>query len=857
MKRNTFAVLLYAASAACKALGAVPAPKEVLGFTPGDDYKLADYSQITSYFQKAAQASERMRLVEFGKTSLGKPMYVAFISSPENLKKLSRWREINRRLALGQASVAEAHALSEEGKVFVWIDSGLHASEVAPAQHAPELLYKMLTDESEEMQSIRRNVILMQIPCINPDGLDMVAQWYRGNFGTEFETAPLPWLYQKYSGHDNNRDWFMLNLQETRNVTRLLFREWFPEIVYNQHQAPPFPARIFIPPYADPLNPNIPAPVMEGINLIGMAMKERFARENKPGILSYFGFDAWWNGGLRSVPAFHNMHGILTETALNSFATPRVYKPSDFAANFSNGIPTAEPSIFYERPWMGGKWGVRDAIDYMLTADFAILAHASQRRADYLHKSWEMARASIETKAGPYAYVIPHQQWDAPTALDMLERLSLAGIEIDLASREFQASGTRYPEGSYVIRAAQPFRPYLIDLMEPQKYPELKTGAAGAIKRPYDIAGWTLPMQMGVAVKRIDAHFEAALIPATEFRSDGSVTGTGKLLTLDHRENASFLATEFFLDRAEKVSWSADGTIVVDSAYSDGPARPENLARQFGVRVTMADPASVKPAFELKRPRVGLYQPWFANADQGWTEWVFDQYRVPYSLIHNDDFQKDDLRTRFDTIVLAQQTAQSILHGTRPGEKLSSPDGEDRLAITAIQRPQYSGGIEIAGLARLQKFVRDGGTLIALDTATELPIQFFPLASKNVVPGSGFYCPGSLLRITLDLHNPIAFGMPADAIAFSSGTEAFETTLAEGFNMKAIQSVAQFANANLLASGWVSGEKAAAGKDAVVEARYGAGRVVLFALRPQFRGQSFGTFKLLLNAVYLGSARPL
>ncbi len=851
MKRHTLALLLCATNAA---LAAVPSPKEVLGFTPGDDYKLADYSQLTSYFQKAAQSSDRIRFIEFGKTSLGKPMYIAFISAPENLKKLDRYREINRRLALGQASAADARVLSEEGKVFVWIDSGLHASEVAPSQHAPELLYKMLTDESDELQSIRRNVILMQIPCINPDGLDMAAHWYRENVGTEFETAPLPWLYQKYAGHDNNRDWFMLNLEETRHVTRLLFREWFPEIVYNQHQAPPFPARIFVPPYADPLNPNIPAPIMEGINLIGMAMKERFARENKPGILSYFGFDAWWNGGLRSVPAFHNMHGILTETAQNSFATPRVYKQADFAPSFANGIPTAEPSVFYERPWMGGKWGVRDAIDYMLTADLAILAHASQRRADYLHKSWEMARASKETTAAPYAYVIPPQQWDGPTALDMLERLSLAGIDIERASREFKAAGATYPEGSYVTRSAQPFRPYLVDLLEPRKYPDLKTSAA---KRPYDIAGWTLPLQMGVTVARIDGRFEAALTPATQFRSEGSVTGAGTALLLDHRENASFLATAFFLDRSEKVSWSAAGDIIVDSAYSDGPARPENLAHQFGIRVVLAHPASAKPAFELKRPRVAVYQPWLANADQGWTEWVFDQYRVPYSLIHNDDFQKDDLRTRFDTIVLAQQTAQSILHGTRTGEKLTPADGDDHLAITAIQRPEYSGGIGIAGAARLQKFVRDGGTLIALDTATELPIQFFPLPMKNVVPGSGFYCPGSLLRISVDAHNPIGFGMPAEAIAFSSGAEAFETTLASEVDNRAIRSVAQFAKANLLASGWVSGDKAVLGKHAVVEALYGRGRIVLFAMRPQFRGQSFGTFKFLLNAVYLGSARAL
>src|SRR5579862_1158810 len=339
-----FAIALLSLAACCR--GAVPTPAEHFG-----------------YFQKLAASSDRIKLVEFGRSSEGRPMYVAFISAQENLKKLERYRQISARLALGQASADEARALAEEGRAIVWIDSGLHASEVAPAQQAPLLAYKMLTDESAEMQAVRRNVILMQVPVINPDGLDMIAHWYRKNVGTPFETAPMPWLFQKYSGHDNNRDWFMLNLDETRHVTRLLFREWFPQIVYNQHQAPPFPARIFVPPYAEPLNPDVPADVMEGINRLGTAMRERFAREGKPGVLSYYGFDAWWNGGLRSAPAFHNMHGILTETAGYAYATPKTYQAGDVQAAFGNGMSAREPSMFYEKPWLGGKWGMRDAVE--------------------------------------------------------------------------------------------------------------------------------------------------------------------------------------------------------------------------------------------------------------------------------------------------------------------------------------------------------------------------------------------------------------------------------------------------------------------------------------------------------------
>ncbi len=834
--------------AVCQA--AVPTPASHFGYTPGDDYKLADSTEIFAYFQKLPAASDRIKLLEFGRSSEGRPMYVAFISAPENLKKLDRYREISARLALGQASADEARALAEEGRAIVWIDSGLHASEVAPAQQAPLLAYKMLTDESAEMQAVRRNVILMQVPVINPDGLDMIAHWYRKNVGTPYETAPMPWLFQKYSGHDNNRDWFMLNLAETRNVSRLLFREWFPQIVYNQHQAPPFPARIFVPPYAEPLNPDIPAAVMEGINQLGTAMRERFARENKAGVLSYYGFDAWWNGGLRSAPAFHNMQGILTETAGYAYATPKTYQAGDVQAAFGNGMSTREPSMFYEKPWLGGKWGLRDAIEYMLTADMALLTEGATRRSEFLMKSYQMARQQIAAGADgkPYAYILTEKQWDWPTAWDLLERLSLAGIEVRKARAEFRADGKTYGAGTLVIPAAQAFRAYLVDVLEPQHYPNLK-------EKPYDITGWTLPMQMGVSVDRANDRFDADLEPVTEFHARGSVTGSGTVLLLDHRENDSFLATSFFMDREGAVRWSPDGAIVVDSAYTENSARADNFARQFSISVTLADTAP-KPAYELRRPRVGLYQPWTTNADEGWTEWLLDRYHVPYTLVHNEDFGKGGLRARFDSVILASQSATSIMNGWRNGELSFRREGAQSEVM--VQRPEYTGGIGPNGVVELQRFVREGGTLIALDSAAELPREFFPLPLLNV-GGAPFSCPGSLVRLTVDTTQPVAFGMPKEAVAFDSGGEAFDVNLAPAYNQgdRAVQVVARFAAKDLLASGYISGEKAVLGKPALVDARFGAGHVVLFAFRPQFRGQPFGTFKFLLNAVYLASARAM
>ncbi|MCC6343832.1 MAG: peptidase M14 [Bryobacterales bacterium] len=834
MRKLAFLALLYCSLA----LAAVPEPKQHFGFTPGDDYQLADYQSVISYFQVLEKSSPRLKLVSFGKSAHGKTMYVAFISDPANLAALDRYREINRKLALGLASAEEAQRLAAEGKAIVWIDSGLHASEVAPVQQAPILAYRMLTDETEEARKIRRNVILMQVPVINPDGLDWVARWYRGNVHTPYELAPLPSLYQKYAGHDNNRDYFMLNLEETRNVSRLLFREWFPHIVYNQHQAPPSPARIFIPPYAEPLNPNIPAPVMEGINLIGAAMKERFAREQKPGVLSYWGFDGWWNGGLRSVPAFHNMHGILTETAGN-LATPRDYKPGDLPQRFGNGIPTREPSIFYQRPWLGGRWTLRDAVNYMLTADFAILELASNRAQHFLYKAWELARANIELggKGSPYAYVVPAGQWDRWSAVEMVRRLQMSGVVIERARTSFEADGKQYPAGSFILPAAQPFRAYLIDLMEPQRYPEIKTGQSGPTKRPYDVAGWTLRMLMGVRVDRVEDRFNASVDTPAEIPLPEP--------SLDHRDNSSFLATIDLLKKGSKVRWSADGTVLVEG-------RAPNAAFE-------------KAAYELHTPRVALYEPYTANIDTGWTEWLLDYFGIPRTLLHNRDF-RPGLNARFDTILLASQNPNSILHGVRQGVNLA---GRNPGESPAQQRPEYTGGINISGLAALEEFVQAGGTLITFDAASALPVQFFPLpvtpraGANSTGDGgadtpSGFYSPGSILRMTVDTTHPIAFGMPKDAFLFTSGGQAWDISLLPEYNRDGeVKSVAGYASTNLLASGWLSGERQVAGKSALIEARHGKGRVVLFGFRPQFRGQTFGSFKLILNAIYLASARRL
>lgn len=818
-------VCAWVASAAADS----PSPAEHFGFAPGEDYKLADFGQISSYFLKLAGASDRLRVVQFGTSSEGKPLYLALVSSPENLARLDHYREIGRRLALGLASEEEAARLAAEGRVVVWIDSGLHASEVAPVQHAPELAYRLVTGETPEIRRIRDKVILLQVPVINPDGLDWIVHWYRSNVGTPYELAPLPRLYHKYAGHDNNRDWFMLNLEETRHATRLLYREWFPQIVYNQHQQPPFPARIFVPPYAEPLNPHIPASVMAGVHLIGAAVKERLAREGKPGAISYLGFDGWWNGGLRSAPAFHNMHGILTETAAGVYATPVEYKPEELPRRFSNGLPATEPSIFYPYPWQGGRWGVREAIDYMLAADLAILDLAAARSETFLRKAWEMARSAIEAgqRGSPFAYIVPAEQWDPYSALELLRRLAAAGIQIHRTTAPLELGGKSYAPGSYVLLAGQPFRAYLIDLLEPQRYPEIRAGAEGEPRRPYDVAGWTLRLSMGVEVDRVDAPFAAPLEPVSEVPPPPA--------TLERRDTGSLLALADLLARGAEIRWGQEGRILVRGQVSEADYR--------------------RGRFELRRPRVGLYESFMATSDTGWTQWLLDTFRVPYRLLRNAEIAGGDLEG-LDTIILASQSAGAILHGYRPGEPASAV--KTSLAPKALQRPEFCGGIGLEGALNLERFVAAGGTLIAFDQAADLPIQYFPLPVRNALAGASprFYSPGSLLRAEVDTSHPLAAGMRETAFVFTTGGRAFESTLA-GPREGGPKAVVHYARTDLLASGWVSGEAAARGKPILMEVPHGKGRVILFGFRPQFRGQTYGTFKLVLNAIYLASAKVL
>lgn len=837
----------------------VPRPEEVFGFRPGDDYKLADYSQMTEYYRRLDQASDRIQVIDIGPSAEGRRMMLAIISSEANLADLEKHRQTSEKLARARIRPEEARQLAAQGKAIVWIDGGLHATEVAHAQHSPELAYRVVTEESEEMRFIRDHVILLQVPVMNPDGLEIVVNWYKRNLGTEFETSPLPELYHKYVGHDNNRDFYMMTQPESRNVAELLYQQWYPQIVYNHHQTAPFPARIFIPPFAPPFNPNIPPLVLRGVDLVGSAMSARFEKEGKPGVVSRLVYSTWWNGGMRTAPYFHNMIGILTETALYRYATPYEYKQEKLPQRFRNGMPTLKPSADYPNPWKGGWWRLRDAIEYMLTASLAVLDAGARYRDQWLYNIYLMGRESIsngETES-PYAYLVPPHQHDPSGAVMLVETLRRGGVEIHQAAAPLRLEGKEFPAGTYVIYTAQPFRPYLLDLMEPQNYPDRRLYPGGPPERPYDMAGWTLPVQMGVQVTAAAKRFDARVLPLTQVElPDPPPPPEADSYVVDRRWNAAYRLVNDLLGRKVTVKVSPAEIFHNQQAFPAGSFIIQSADLRLLRELSQKHRVPLHPLegeiqgrhYQLRSPRLGLYKSWVANMDEGWTRWLLEQYGFSYENIFDRDIRAGGLRDRFDVIVLPSQGARSLMRGHAPG---SMP-------------PEFTGGLGLEGFAELKRFVEEAGVLVALDAASEVPVQYFNLPLRNVldgVPSSSFYCPGSLLRLKVNPADPVGFGMSAESAAFFVNSRAFQIGYLAGepgeeeeekASASEWASVVEYADKDVLISGWILGEDRVQGKSAVIRGNLGKGKVVVLGFRSQFRGQPHGTFKLLFNSILLG-----
>lgn len=830
-------------------LAQVPRPADVFGFEPGADYKIAGWKQLLDYYTRLDKASERVKMVEIGKSVQGRPLLLLFISSEENLKQLDLWRTISEKLSRAKIGEPEARQLAACGKAIVWVDAGLHASEKAPAQMASELAYKLATLETPEVKKIRDEVVTLLMPVMNPDGLDIVADWYRAQLGTPYETTNPPWLYHVYAGHDNNRDWFMNNLPETRAVTRVLYHQWYPQVVYNHHQSAPSWTRIFLPPFASPLNPNIHPGITTAVNLLGSAMANRLALKKMPGVISQFTYDMWWNGGMRSVPYFHNQIGLLTEVAHPS-PTPKTYPKDSLPSVIGSSVtmPTNGTDVFYPYPWKGGVSHFRDAVDYTLETSFAVLQMASLQREQYLYNIYRMGRDAIETPDSLFAYVISATQWDRGEAINLVNILRMGGVEVQQALSGFKADSASYPAGSFVIYAAQAFRPYMVDLLERQLYPDRRLYKDGPPLRPYDLTGWTLPLQMGVKVDRIASAFSVNVKEISEMAVPApgkTVQGAKFGYLLSPNGNGTFKVINQFLKEGIRVERAGAGFNEGDHQY---PAGSFIIRSKTGIYDRLKQAAvktgldfislNSKPSVRLKEinpVRVAIYKSWVANMDEGWTRWLLENYSFNLDTLHDQDIIKKDLSV-YHAIIIPDQPASSILNGHRKG---AMPE-------------MYTGGIGKNGVAALEKYISRGGRLVTLDGASDFAIQQFDLPLKNVVAGVSrekFYIPGSLIRMRINQKSGFTWGMQEEVSASFNNSRAFELKQGVSEGPGSAEVVASYAPDSLLMSGWALGDRIIAGKPSVVNIKKGKGNIYLFAFSPQFRGQSHATYKLLFNAL--------
>lgn len=865
--------MLPTAGAAQRSTAAIPTPESVIGFPVGTDYKLFTYDQSIDYFKRlAAAAGSRVKLITVGKTSFGKTWTAVIISSPANLARLDALKEINQKLA-HPASLTDAQArqLAKDGRAFVDISGGLHASEIAGSQHTPQVAYELLSRANEpEMKAILDSTVFFLWPSINPDGQDIVVNWCRSRDVGPGQTNVVPpmELYQKYVGHDNNRDSYMLNMIESRAVQRT-WREWEPQIIYVQHQSSPFPTRIWLPPFADPVGFRVPPIMARQVNAIGTRIATELDEQGKPGAVSQLDtYDAWYPGYIDYMPMYQNINAWWTETQGGNCAVPR----TSTVADLPPGYKELRPTSLYTSPWAEGTWTLRNAIDYMVTADIATLRYATKFKNELLYNRYQSAKNTIKqfSTSAPYAYVIPQAQHDPNAPVELLRRMAFMGVHVQQLNADMAYGGTTYPKGTWVIPMDQEYAQLVRELFEPQHYPDLGEDT------PYDAAGWTLPFQMDVNVVEgktpLTPEFRAALMTpkgtAVDWHTDptdpfttnayaagivaptGAITGSGDQLLLDPAQNNSFRLINRALADGAKLAFApaSNGRGARYALTGVDAAKADAWAKDLAVR---AERASSAPAGAASAPtRVALYKSQPGVMDEGWTEWLFDSNGFKYTLVSPDDIRAGNLGARFDVVVLASQSigASGGRGGRGGGGGAGGAGGRGGRGNAAAD----SAAMLLVN--SLDEFVKGGGSVVAWNGGAAAAATALHLPVQNVVAGlrdTAFFTGGSIMQVTTDPTQPVMAGMPERADVFVQNSPVF-TTL-DGFQGSVL---AKFApdSATLLRSGFLRGPKYMTGFAAALDVKHERGHVVLLGFQPQWRGQPQGTFRTVFNSAFFSRA---
>ena len=897
-------------------------PKAQIGFNIGDDYTLITYSQLTEYWKKLDKESPRMKLVEIGRTAEDRPQWMAILTSPENHEKLDYYKDISARLALAEGLTDdEARKLSIEGKAVVWIDGGLHATEVVGSHQLMELVYQMVSRDDRETKRFLDDVIIMAVHA-NPDGMELVSDWYmKDSDPLKRSSRSLPRLYQKYVGHDNNRDSYMATQPETINMNKIMYREWYPQIMYNHHQTGPSGLIVFVPPFRDPPNYNFDPLLIIGIEQVGAAMHSRLIAEGKPGsgMRNVSSYSTWFNGNVRTTGYFHNQIGILTEIKGNPTPVELNIIPDRMLKSMDSPFPI-EPKTFH----------FKEAIEYSITMDKAIIDLASRYRETFLYNRYIMGRNSIErgsqdnwtihpkivdaVKAevsqasganqqaassfggrsrgitneqfelfrkpenrDPRGFILPSDQSDFPTATKFVNTFVKNGVVVHQASRDFEVAGKTYPAGSYVVKAAQAFRPHVMDMFEPQDHPNDFMYEGGPPRPPYDNAGYTLAFQMGIEFDRILEGFDG---PFQEIKSlakplPGNINKTNRAVgfLLSHKFNDAAVATNRFLAEGQKVYWLTksvelngkmypEGTIYIE-AQSATSKMVENMAKELGISFDGTSIAPSGSALELKPVRIGLWDRYGGSMQSGWTRWLLEQFEFPFEVVYPPKLDGGDLKSQFDVLIFVSGAIPAPrTGGAAQGQGRGFGGTQNLEGIPAEYHDRVGNITPDKTIPKLLEFLKDGGTVLTIGSSTSLadhagvPVGNHMVDQNgNSLPRDVYYVPSSVLEVRVNNQHPLAYGLGERLDIFFGNSPVMRPHVEA--DKKGFTSIAWFDSDKPLRSGWAWGQDRLYGGVTVAEAKVGKGQLFLFGPEVLFRAQPHGTFKFVFNGIYLGGAKPV
>lgn len=850
----------------------VKTPEQFFGFKPGADRMLFNYTPLIEYLKYLDNTSPRLKMMEIGKSPLGNPMYIAFISNEENIKNLDKLKEINRKLALDpNIAETERQTLIRDGKVFVLGTLSMHSEEVGPTQAAPLIAHNLVTTKDPLETEWLKNTVYMMVPNHNPDGMDMVVDHYKKNKGTKYEDSSLPGVYHKYVGHDNNRDFITLTQSDNKAVAAIYNLTWFPQVMVEKHEMGTSGTRYFVPPNHDPIAENIDAGLWNWTAIFGSNMMKDMTDQGLAGITRNFLFDNYWPGSTET-SLWKNVISLLTEAASSKLGTPVFIEPNEINVG-GKGLSEYKKSINMPLPWPGGWWRLSDIVQYEIASTMSILKTASIHRKDILLSRNDLCRKEVNNgkTIPPYYYILPLDQHDQSELAALVNLLMEHGIHVYRLTDSAVVENRVYKKGDIVVPLAQPFRPFIKEVMEKQHYPLRHYTPDGEIIKPYDITSWSLPLHKGLNSMEINRkngvpeNFDSLLQKIDgPFRLTSPLPRNYWAALFTAARNESFKAAFTALTKGFQVKRLTKALEVDGKKFPKGSflifrvAGMENLLKQMTVSPTfIKKPVPVK-AVTQKMPRVVLVETFFHDMDAGWTRYLLDTYTIPYKIARPGDFKKIDFVKHFDVVIFPNSGKSVLMEG-----KKKSWQGD---YYDTSYAPQYSEGIGKEGMKRLMTFFENGGIIVSWGRSTEIfmgmleipPVWKTSKVEKFILPvddisgelkKKGLYCPGSLMNVSLLADHPVTLGMPTETGVFFRGEAVFRTRVPTFDTDRRV--IGTFPEKNILMSGYCENEEKAGNQPVLVWLKKNKGQLVLFGFNPQFRASTPATYKLLFNSILL------